>query len=267
LLYFKSWLCRQKVDKRGIRDKLRKKYIDRIFRNEEEMGYYTVCLKLQDAPCLVVGGGQVGERKIKTLLTCGARVSVISRDLTPELQAAVDQGEVEWLARDYETRFMEKKRLVIGATDDQVLNERLHEEARERGILCNIVDNPPLGDFILPSIVRRGDLSIAVSTSGKSPALAKKIREGLEHEFPGIYSAYVDLLGVVRSQILARGLAQRENQTLFETLINAPLLTWLEKGEAESFYAFMDSLLNPPISRSQLSASMGHLFNGNRNEE
>lgn len=226
------------------------------------MGYYTLCLKLQDAPCLVVGGGQVGERKIKTLLSCGAKVYLISRDLTPELQAAVDQGHIEWLARAYETRFIENKRLVIGATDDQPLNERLNQEARERGILCNIVDNPPLGDFILPAIVQRGDLSIAVSTSGKSPALAKKIRQELEHDFPGIYGSYVDLLGLIRSHVLARGLTQKENQTLFEALVDAPLLTWLEKGEADSFYAFLDGLLNPPIPRSQLSASIDHLFNG-----
>jgi precorrin-2 dehydrogenase / sirohydrochlorin ferrochelatase len=233
-----------------------------VLRNEEEMGYYPVCLKLQDAPCLVVGGGQVGERKIKTLQSCGAKVYLISRELTPELQAAVDQGQVEWLARSYETRFLENKRLVIGATDDQALNERLHQEARERGILCNIVDNPPLGDFILPSIVRRGDLSIAVSTSGKSPALAKKIRQALEQEFPGTYGPYVDLLGFIRSHILARGLPQRENQTFFEALIEAPVLTWLEKGDEDSFYAFLDGLLDPPIPRAQLSASIERLFHG-----
>ena len=228
------------------------------------MGYYTVCLKLEDARCLVVGGGQVGERKIKTLLSSGAKVFLISRELTPELKTAVNQGQIIWLAQDYETRFLEDKRLVIGATDDQPLNERLNREARERRILCNIVDNPPLGDFILPSIVRRGDLSIAVSTSGKSPALAKKIRLELEQEFPGSYGSYVDLLGLIRSHILARGLAQKENQTLFEALVDAPLLNWLEKGEEDSFYAFMDGLLDPPIPRAQWSDSIKRLFHSNR---
>jgi precorrin-2 dehydrogenase / sirohydrochlorin ferrochelatase len=224
------------------------------------MGYYPISLDLENAPCLVVGGGRVGERKIKTLLSCGALVFLISLDLTSGLKEMVEQGRVVWLGPTYETGYLEKKRLVIGATDDQALNQRLSREARERGILCNIVDNPPLCDFILPSLLRRGNLSISVSTGGKSPALAKKIRQKLEQEFPPYYGPYVDLLGLIRSQILSRGLSQQENQSIFESLVNAPILSWLEKGEVDSLYAFLDGLVHPPLPRSSLSKALDRLF-------
>lgn len=232
----------------------------------EEMGYYPISLDLQNAPCLVVGGGRVGERKIKTLLSCGAVVFLVSRDLTPELKELVAQGRVVWLGPTYETGHLENKRLIIGATDDQDLNQRLSREARERGIFCNIVDNPPLCDFILPSLLRRGDLTLSVSTGGKSPALAKKIRQKLEQEFPGYYEPYVDFLGLIRSQVLSRGRSQQENQTIFEALVDAPILNWLEKGEVDSVYAFLDGLIHPPIPRSRLSAAIDRLANAVRED-
>jgi len=224
------------------------------------MSYYPVNLNLQNVSCLVVGGGQVGERKILTLLSCGARVYLISRNLTPTLKDEVGQGRVIWLAQEYESRFLQDKFLIIGATDDQELNERISREARERGILCNIADNPPLCDFILPSLVRRGDLSIAISTGGKSPALAKKIRRNLDQEFPESYGPYVELLGLVRSQVLSRGMTQKENQKIFEALIDSPVLSWLETGEVESFYDLLDRLIDPPIPRSRLSPTIDRLF-------
>jgi precorrin-2 dehydrogenase / sirohydrochlorin ferrochelatase len=224
------------------------------------MGYYPVNLNLENVACLVIGGGQVGERKIMTLLSCGAKVYLISRELTSILKEAVEQGRVIWLAQGYEDQFLEGKLLVIGATDDEELNARISREARERGVLCNIVDNPPLCDFILPSIVRRGDLSIAISTGGKSPALAKKIRRKLDREFPESYGPYVQLLGLVRSQLLPRGMTQQENQKIFEALIDSPLLTWLENGEAEAFYDLMNRLIHPPLPWSELSPTIDRLF-------
>ena len=217
------------------------------------MRYYPVFLDLQDVPCLVIGGGQVGERKIKTLQSCGAEVYLISRELTPYLDEEVRQERIFLLAPAYETRYLKDKFLVIGATDDLELNKRIGREARGRGMLCNIVDDPGECNFILPSLVFRGDLTIAISTAGKSPALAKKIRQALEREFPESYAGYLELLGYIRSQVLSRGMAQKENQEIFEALVDSPLLSWLEAGTLEPVYELLDHLLDPPLPRPRLT--------------
>ncbi len=217
------------------------------------MRYYPVFLDLQDIPCLVIGGGQVGERKVKTLQSCGAEVYLISRELTPYLDEEVRQERIILLAPVYETRYLKDKFLIIGATDDLELNKRIGREARGRGMLCNIVDDPPECNFILPSLVCRGDLTIAVSTSGASPALAKKIRRTLEGEFPESYGGYLDLLGHIRSQVLARGMAQKENQKIFEALVDSPLLSWLEAGTLGPVYELLDHLIDPPLPRPPLT--------------
>ncbi len=217
------------------------------------MRYYPVFLDLENVSCLVIGGGQVGERKVKTLLSCRAKVYLISRDRTPFLDEAIREKRVTLLAPAYETRYLEDKMLVIGATDDPDLTNRIGREARGRGMLCNIVDDPGECNFILPSLVSRGDLTIAVSTAGKSPALAKKIRRDLEKEFPGSYGPYLEFLGYVRAQVLSRGLTQKENQRIFEALVDSPLLSWLEAGTLEPVYALLDRLLDPPLPRSPLT--------------
>jgi precorrin-2 dehydrogenase/sirohydrochlorin ferrochelatase len=224
------------------------------------MRYYPAFLDLKDVPCLVVGGGQVGERKVKTLQSCAAKVYLISRELTPYLEEEVRQGRIELLAPAYQTEHLTGKFLVIGATDDPILNGRIGREARERGILCNIVDKPQECNFILPSLVSRGDLTIAVSTAGKSPALAKKIRRDLEEVFPEIYGLYLDLLGLIRIEVLARNLSQQENQKIFQTLIDSPMLSWLKTGNFEALYDLIDQLLEPPFPRSKLTEIINQQF-------
>ena len=202
----------------------------------------------------------MGERKVKTLQSCAAKVFLISRELTPYLEEEVRQGRIELLAPAYQTELLSGKFLVIGATDDPILNGKIGREARERGILCNIVDKPQECNFILPSLVSRGDLTIAVSTAGKSPALAKKIRQDLEEVFPEIYGLYLELLGQIRNEILTRNLSQQENQKIFQTLVNSPLLSWLETGNFESLYDLMDRLLDPPFPRSKLTEILNKQF-------
>jgi precorrin-2 dehydrogenase / sirohydrochlorin ferrochelatase len=224
------------------------------------MRYYPVFLDLQNVSCLVIGGGQVGERKVKTLLSCGARVYLISRELTPYLQEEQQAGRITLLAQSYETDLLKDMFLVIGATDDPDLNGKIGQEAREQGILCNIVDDPKECNFILPSLVSRGDLTMAVSTAGKSPALAKKIRQDLEAGFPEIYGPYLDLLGRIRTEILGRQRPQKENQKIFEALVDSPLLTWLKAGTLEPIYDLLDRLIDPPVPRSKWSAMIDPLF-------
>ena len=210
------------------------------------MRYYPAFLDLQGLSCLVVGGGQVGERKVKTLLSCGAKVHLISPELTPSLEEEVRQGRVRLLAPEFLPEHLEGMFLVIGATDDPEVNQRINLEARSRNLLCNIVDKPRECNFIVPSHVRRGDLVIAVSTGGRSPALAKKIRQDLENLFPDIYSSYVALLGRVREYLLAQGLPQAKNRQIFESLIEAPILESIQKGDREDLTSQLIRLLDPP---------------------
>jgi len=210
------------------------------------MRYYPAFLNLQGLGCLVVGGGQVGERKVKTLLSCGAKVHLISLELTSSLEEEVRQGRVRWLAPEFLPEHLEGMFLVIGATDDPEVNQRISLEARSRNLLCNIVDKPRECNFIVPSQVHRGDLVIAVSTRGRSPALAKKIRQDLENLFPDIYSIYVALLGRVREYLLAQGLPQAKNQQIFESLIEAPILESIQKGDREELTNQLMRLLDPP---------------------
>lgn len=224
------------------------------------MRYYPVFLDLTDSPCLVVGGGQVGERKVKTLQAAGARVFLISRDLTPYLNEESESGRVQLIAPSFKTNFLEGMFLVIGATDDMKLNEKIGREARKRKVLCNIVDRPKDCNFILPSLVSRGDLTIAVSTGGKSPALAKKIRQELEERFTEVYGRYLDLLGRLRIEVQNRQRPQKENQAIFEALVNSPLLSWLEAGTPEPLVDLLNQLLDPPLPRSELAPMIDPMF-------
>ena len=210
------------------------------------MRYYPAFLNLQGTSCLVVGGGQVGERKVKTLLECGAVVHLVSPELTPYLDGAVRQGKVRSAGSAFIPEQLDGMFLVIGATDDPEVNQRIRSAARSRNLLCNIVDKPRECNFIVPSQVNRGDLVIAVSTGGRSPALAKKIRRDLEKLFPDIYSSYVALLGRVREYVLAQGLPQVRNQQIFESLIEAPILESLQRGDREELTGQLIGLLDPP---------------------
>jgi len=216
------------------------------------MRYYPVYLDLLDVACLVVGGGQVGERKVKTLQSCKAKVRLVSRELTPYLSREVHEKRITFLSDSYHPELLEGCFLVIGATDDPEVNHQISLEAKRRGLLCNIVDRPRECNFILPSLVERGDLLIAISTSGQSPALAKKIRRHLEEEFPPVYESYLKLLGRIRLHVLAQGQPQEVNQQLFEALVNAPLLSWLKANEITAIYHFLENLIRPPIPRSDL---------------
>ncbi|TLM99451.1 bifunctional precorrin-2 dehydrogenase/sirohydrochlorin ferrochelatase, partial [bacterium] len=144
---------------------------------------YPVCLDLRRKKCLVAGGGKVAERKIRALLDCGAEVYVVSPQLTTELAGMARTGEIVHIERNYTTTDLENAFLVISATDDEKTNRRVAGDCLERNILINVVDDPANCNFIVPAVFRQGALSISVSTEGKSPMLARKIREDLTAVF------------------------------------------------------------------------------------
>lgn len=198
------------------------------------MKYYPVYLDISGRPCVVVGGGEVAYRKARRLLDCGARVSVVSVKACPNLQDLEARGALTLIDQSYNQEHIASAFLVIGATDDRQVNEKIFLDARARNILVNIVDEPERCDFILPAIVERGDLSIAVSTAGKSPALAKRLRQELESLFGTEYETCLQIMGKIREHVLARGGTSDENRKVFEKLINSDLLEHIRKKDWEA---------------------------------
>jgi precorrin-2 dehydrogenase/sirohydrochlorin ferrochelatase len=197
------------------------------------MKTYPVFALIENFLCLVVGGGVVGERKVQDLLEAGALVTVVSRELTPALAALTDQGKIRFIEGDFAPEHLEGVVLVVGATDNQEVNARVSAAAKARGIWVNIVDAPDLCTFIVPAQVRRGPLTIAISTGGASPALARRLREDLEEFFGPEYGPYLDLLQRVREKILEIRRGHPDNAALFHRLVASPLKEAIAEGDKE----------------------------------
>jgi precorrin-2 dehydrogenase/sirohydrochlorin ferrochelatase len=209
--------------------------------------YYPVNLDVSGRRCVVVGGGQVAERKVERLLECGARVAVLSRKLTDRLTALAGDGAVEHIEADYDPARVGEALLVIGATDREDVNEAVFRDCRSRGVLVNIVDDPARCDFILPSILQRGDLMVAVSTGGRSPALAKRIREELEERFGPEYAVLLEILAEIRRKVTARGRPSGENREIFEAVVRSPVLERIRAGDWEGVRALVRELTGEEI--------------------
>lgn len=203
------------------------------------MRYYPVYLDIQNRNCLVVGGGSVGTRKVATLLECGAIVTVVSTTATQKLEELSNNGMISLKKRPFKISDLDGRFLVIGATDNPELNRQIHSGAERLGMLCNIADRPETCNFILPSIVNRGDLIIAISTSGTSPAFAKKLREHLEKEFGNEYAQFLKLMGAIRKKLLSEDHAPEAHKPLFEQLIARNLVKMIKERKTED----IDSLL------------------------
>ncbi len=197
--------------------------------------YYPVYLNLESKRCLVVGGGEVAERKVLTLLEYAARVVVVSPRLTPKLRELVKREQITWLERIYREGDAKGAFLLIGATDDRKLHRRLKAEADEYNLLINIVDVPEYCNFIVPSIVKRGDLCISISTGGKSPALAKKIRCQLEQQFGPEYAEFLNLMGNWRQQVIEKVPNIKQRKAVFQKMVDSDLLQLLKTGDEEGF--------------------------------
>lgn len=207
--------------------------------------YYPVCLDVQNRQCLVVGGGEVALRKVRGLLDAGALVTVVSPKFSPGFDRLDESWPVRRIRRHYRSTDLEDKFLVIGATDDAALGRRISREARRKNILCNIADVPEACSFILPSVIRRGDLLIAVSTSGKSPAFAKHLRETLEKQFGEEYAQFLRLMGAVREKLLAARHAPEAHKPLFEALIDGGLLEMIKSGRRRDADELLEKVLGP----------------------
>jgi precorrin-2 dehydrogenase/sirohydrochlorin ferrochelatase len=200
------------------------------------MKLYHVAMNIQGKPAMVFGGGQVALRKVRALLECGAVISIVSPAIEPELERMAREGQVQWIARHFDESLMDDGQpplLVFGTTDQRDVNVRIYQAAVKRRIPCNIADVPELCTFTVPATVSRGPLSISVSTSGMSPALARRIREELEIEYGPEYGFMTRILGDLRQLILRNGKSSDENRALFFEIVDSDLLSALREGDTE----------------------------------
>jgi precorrin-2 dehydrogenase/sirohydrochlorin ferrochelatase len=221
--------------------------------------YYPILLDLKGKRVLVVGGGKVAQRKIETLLEHGASVQVIARELTPPIALLAEKGMIHYAGRDFSESHLDRVFLVIAATDDAKLNRLVSDKAQQRGLLVNAVDQPSECNFIVPSVLRRGDLVVAVSTSGKSPAFARKVREELEEQFGEEVDLYLTLMGNLRINILSQGLPQGQNKELFEKLISSQLLLAIRQNDWDRAASIISEVLGRSFSPDEI---MGYAREG-----
>jgi siroheme synthase-like protein len=191
--------------------------------------YYPAFLDLRGRRCLVVGGGAVAERKVEALREAGARVVIVSPTLTSRLRALVSAGTVEHRARSFRCHDTGGCALVVAATGEGAVDDAVAAAARRVRALVNVVDRPAACDFILPSVLRRGDLQIAVSTGGRSPALAREIRRRLEVQIDDEYGELVTRVGDARARLRARRLAPAARMKAADRLAVTALAAHLER--------------------------------------
>ena len=208
------------------------------------MRYYPVFLDIAGKPAVVIGGGQVALRKVEGLLDAGAHVTVISPALHPDLEALVAAGRVRHIAREYSPGDLEGCLLAFVGTDDRSVNAAVAREGKQRGVWVNAVDDPANCDFIMPGIVRRGDIVLAVSTSGGSPAMARKLREDLEEFLTEEYILMLDLAAQVRQELRDRGVLVEPD--VWNVALDAEMKHLLRQGHRdEAKQRLLRSLLEP----------------------
>lgn len=173
---------------------------------------FPVFFKLEGRKCVVVGAGAIGEGKIVGLLAAGARVLVVAPEATARVRRWARTGRIRWLPREFKNSDLDACFCVVAATSSSSLHKRIFRVARQRGVLCNVVDVPELCDFYYPAVVRRGALQIAISTSGESPALAQRLRKKLQDQFGPEYAVWVKQLGASRRKLNARSANPEEKK-------------------------------------------------------
>jgi precorrin-2 dehydrogenase/sirohydrochlorin ferrochelatase len=185
-----------------------------------EVPFYIACLRLSGRRCLVVGGGDVGLEKVEGLLACGGEVTLVAPSAHDELAALAAEGSIAWERRAYVASDLDGSFLVIAATNDSEVNIAVHEDAESRAMLVNVVDVPPLCNFILPAIVRTGPLAIAISTAGASPALAKRMKREIAGQFGADYARLAVILNDARGWAKATLPTFQERRAFFDSIVN-----------------------------------------------
>lgn len=193
--------------------------------------YYPIYLQLSDQPCVVIGGGKIAEGKVQGLLAAGARVTVISPDLTPHLHELARRSEIRHIARRYQPGDLAGAFIVVCATDQIETNHQVWQEASAQGQLVNVVDDPPRCNFIAPAILRKGDLTISISTGGKAPALAVRLKERLQQEIGPEYERFLELVGQLREPLSQHVPDFERRKAIWYELVDSEALDLLAQGD------------------------------------
>lgn len=193
--------------------------------------YYPVYIQLREQPCVVIGGGKIAEGKVQGLLAVGAKVTIVSPDLTSHLHELVEQNQIAYIPRAYQSGDLTGAFMVICATDQVEINHKVWQEASANGQLVNVVDDTPRCNFIAPAILRKGDLTLAISTAGKAPALAVRLKERLQEQLGTEYERFLELSGQLREP-LARHVPDFETRkALWYELVDSDALNLLAQGD------------------------------------
>jgi precorrin-2 dehydrogenase / sirohydrochlorin ferrochelatase len=215
-----------------------------------ETPFYIACLRLTGRRCLVVGGGNIGLEKVEGLLACDADVTLVAPEAHPALVELSLEGSITWERRDYEPSDLTGALIVIAATSDTDTNVRVFEDAESRAMLVNVVDVPPLCNFILPAIVRTGPLAVAISTAGASPALAKRMKREIGELFGEPYATLAVLLNDARGWAKATLPTYQDRKQFFEGIVNGEPdpIALLRAGDVDAVHELIDSARRAYVS-------------------
>ena len=191
--------------------------------------YYPIYVQLNEQPCVVIGGGKIAEGKVDGLLAANAKVKIISPELTPHLNDLVKQDQIEYAARNYQAGDLSGAFMVICATDQNEINHQVWQEASANQQLVNVVDDTPRCNFIAPAILRKGDLNIAISTGGKAPALAVRLKERLQKEIGPQYERFLELSGQLREPLAQHIPDFETRKKLWYELVDSDILELLSQ--------------------------------------
>ncbi|MCO4173363.1 siroheme synthase CysG [Aeromonas veronii] len=207
------------------------------------MDYLPIFCRLDNKPVLLVGGGEVAERKARLLLDAGAHLTVVAPELDPELAELAANGSIEWLAGEFASQQLAGKWLVVAATDRREVNALVYQSANQARIFANVVDDPKRSSFIMPSIIDRSPLMVAISSGGKAPVLARLLREKLEAMLPQHLGAVATFAGSLRDRVKARFASMGERRRFWERLLGADRLGQaLARGDSASAHQLADNL-------------------------
>ncbi len=210
--------------------------------------FYPISIDIENVNCLVIGGGKVAERKVATLLSYGAKVTLICPDITVKLNVMAKKGEIRHLNKCYEKGDCKGMRIIIIATDSEPINREIAQEANSLNCLVNVVDQPDISNFIVPATLRQGDLHISISTNGQSPALARRIREKLEKEFGMEYAKFLELAGEVRRKAIAMIPDPEKRREFFFNLVDSDIIQLIQEGKDQEIKKRLEDLLERYLS-------------------
>ena len=220
------------------------------------MKYYPICIDIAGKSCVVIGGGEVAERKVYGLLDSGGSVTVISPKTTKNLKKLADGGVITLVSKGYKTGMLKGATIVISATDVKKINEAAYKEALSLGLPFNVVDSPDKCTFIVPSVVKRGDLVIAISTSGAFPALSKKLREELEEIYGSEYALFVRIIGLVRKKLLKGRAGCGKKERVFKGLLDSAMPEMIRRGAWDEVDKLLTRICSPAYTLSALGVDV-----------